>query len=42
MVGMSILPQVLVTEGQIWTLEHCTSWNMPAAVLQSYGAQGHT
>lgn len=38
MVGMSILPQMLLfTEGQSCTPEHCTYWNVPAAVLQSYG-----
>ena len=38
MVGMSILPQVLLfTEGQSCPPEHCTSWNVPAAVLHNCG-----
>lgn len=37
MVGMSILPQMLFTEGQSCTPEHCTYWNVPTAVLQSCG-----
>lgn len=37
MVSVSTLPQVLFTEGQSCTPKHCTSWNVPAAVLQSSG-----
>lgn len=37
MVSVSTLPEVLFTESQSCTPKHCTSWNVPAAVVQSSG-----
>lgn len=33
----SILPRMWLTEDQRCTPKHCTSWNMPHAVLESCG-----